>query len=169
MNGLAVEHCMIFKDNTKLLGVADVTLPDLERVTSEIKGFGIGGTVNMPLAGNYSAMTTTINFIAPSKEQEEMFSYETKNIEARAAVRGRDDSGALGTVSIKYVLQLIPNKLTSGKLANGDKADASGEYATTYFAKFVDGVKVTEIDPFNMIAIVNGVDEMAEVRKALGL
>lgn len=166
---LAVEHCMVFSENNKLLGVADVTLPDLERVVAEIKGYGIAGTVDVPLAGNYNAMRTTINFMAPSKEQHELFSYGEKNIELREAVRGRNENGMLTTVGMKYVMRLAPVKLVSGKHANGDKADASGEYSVAYYAVFVDGVMTTEIDPFNAKCVVDGVDEMAEARKALGL
>ena len=47
-------------------------------------------------------------------------------------------------------------------------ADASGEHAVYYYAIYRDGKKETEIDPVNFICLVNGVDYLAEVRKALG-
>ena len=56
----------------------------------------------------------------------------------------------------------------SGKLAPASPAEASGEYAVTYFATYIGGVKVLEIDILNFIFFVNGVDYLADVRKALG-
>ena len=47
-------------------------------------------------------------------------------------------------------------------------AEASGEYAVTYFATFFDGKKVLEVDKLNFIYEVDGVDYLAEVRKAMG-
>ena len=38
----------------------------------------------------------------------------------------------------------------------------------TYFATYIGGVKVLEIDILNFIFFVNGVDYLADVRKALG-
>ena len=38
----------------------------------------------------------------------------------------------------------------------------------TYFATYIDGAKVLEIDILNFIYFVNGVDYLADVRKALG-
>ena len=61
-----------------------------------------------------------------------------------------------------------PKKTALGKLAVASAADVSGEYATSYYALYIDGVKVTEIDPLNFICIINGTDYLQQVRKALG-
>ena len=45
----------------------------------------------------------------------------------------------------------------------------SGEYAVRYWATYINNERVREIDPLNMIFYVNGVDYMAQVRKALGM
>ena len=37
-----------------------------------------------------------------------------------------------------------------------------------YWATYIDGAKVREIDPLNFICEVNGVDYLADVRKAIG-
>ncbi len=38
----------------------------------------------------------------------------------------------------------------------------------TYYATYIDGKKVLEIDILNFIYYVNGVDYLEDVRKALG-
>lgn len=66
------------------------------------------------------------------------------------------------------MLMVTPTKFAPGKLAPAASAEASGEYAATYFATYIDGKKVLEIDIINFIYYVNGTDYLADVRKALG-
>ena len=47
-------------------------------------------------------------------------------------------------------------------------ADTSGSFAVYYYAAYKDGKQLWEIDKRNMKCVINGVDYMAEVRKALG-
>ena len=54
------------------------------------------------------------------------------------------------------------------KIPTAATADASGEYSVSYFATYIDGKKTMEIDIANFICIINGVDELAAVREALG-
>ena len=70
--------------------------------------------------------------------------------------------------AVKHVLMVTPTKFAPGKLAPAASAEASGEYAATYFATYINGEKVMEIDILNFIYFINGVDYLAEVRKALG-
>ena len=60
------------------------------------------------------------------------------------------------------------NVLALGKVAAASTADVSGEYAVSYYAMYLDGSKVTEIDPLNFVCIINGKDYLKDVRKALG-
>ena len=69
---------------------------------------------------------------------------------------------------MKYVLRVRPKKLAPGKVGIATTADASGEYAVTYYAIYKNGVKKVEIDQLNFIYYVNGVDYLAEIRDALG-
>ena len=71
-------------------------------------------------------------------------------------------------VAVKHVLVVTPTKFAPGKLAPAASAEASGEYSVTYFATYIGGVKKMEIDVINFIYFVNGVDYLADVRKALG-
>ena len=52
----------IFENSTEYLGVAQVTLPDIEFLTTTISGAGIAGEVEEVIKGHIKAMRTTINF-----------------------------------------------------------------------------------------------------------
>ncbi|PMY63121.1 MULTISPECIES: phage major tail tube protein [Pseudomonas] len=51
----------------------------------------------------------------------------------------------------------------------GDKAEIKHNVAVTYYKLEVDGRVVYEIDALGMKRVINGVDQLAEQRRALGL
>ena len=63
---------------------------------------------------------------------------------------------------------IIPKSHNVGSIAPSSPSNGSGEYAVRYWATWIDGQKVREIDPMNMIYMVDGVDYLADTRKALG-
>lgn len=161
--------CAVYEDSTEYMGVAEVQLPELSRITQEVSGAGINGTYNAPVAGNFEAMSMTMNFRTPTRGQVSLFENRVHMLDLRVAQQQRDPAtGKVSSVAVKHVVGATPVKLAPGKVAPASTADASGEYAVTYYAMFIDGEKVIEIDLLNFICIINGVDELAEVRKALG-
>ena len=72
------------------------------------------------------------------------------------------------SITLAKYTELWLQTIAPGKLAPAASAEASGEYAATYFATYIDGKKVLEIDIINFIYYVNGTDYLADVRKALG-
>lgn len=165
----AVINFAVYEDSTEFLGMAEVTLPEITKLTAEMTGAGLNGTFNAPIAGHFEAMTATFNFRVPSKAQYSLFESRNHTLDLRAAQQQRDTTnGKLKTVSVKHVLVVTPTKLSPGKLAPAATADGSGEYSVSYYATYIDGEKVLEIDLLNFIALINGVDELADVRKALG-
>ena len=83
-------------------------------------------------------------------------------------VRDLNSTGRYVQQAVKHVLVVNPKKFAPGKLAPASSAEASGEYPVTYYATYIDGKKVLEIDILNFIYYVNGVDYLEVVRKALG-
>ena len=43
-----VNNYAIWLGGNRFIGMADVTLPNLANMTDELKGAGLGGTINMP-------------------------------------------------------------------------------------------------------------------------
>ena len=159
----------VYEDTTEFLGMAEVALPEISRITAEISGAGINGSYNAPVVGHFEAMSMTLNFKTPSKEQYSLFENRVHTLDLRVAQQQRDPAtGVINTVAVKHVVGVTPVKLSPGKVAPSSTADGSGEFSVSYFATYIDGTKVTEIDLLNFICIVNGIDELADVRTALG-
>ena len=159
----------VYEDATEYYGMSEVTLPEISNLTEEISGAGMGGKVEAVILGAIEAMTTTLNFRTVTKNAIKLHEPREHKIDLRAAQQQKDTTkGVTEVVRVKHLLTLTPKKLNPGKVATASAAEVSGEYATTYFATYIDGKKMLEIDPLNYIYFVNGKDWLADVRKALG-
>lgn len=159
----------VYEDATEYLGMSEVALPEISSLTEEISGAGIGGKIESVILGAVEAMTTTLNFRTVTRNAIKLHEPREHKIDLRVAQQQKDTAkGKTEVVKVKHLLTLTPKKLNPGKVATASAAEVSGEYATTYFATFIDGKKMLEIDPLNYIYFVNGTDYLADVRKALG-
>lgn len=164
-----VTNFAVYEDATEFYGMAEVTLPGISSITEEVKGAGISGTFNGAFVGHIEAMTLTLNFRSVTADAIRLAEPRNHQIDLRASQQAWDNaSGRFKQTAVKHILMVTPTKLAPGKLAPASPAEASGEYAVTYFATYIDGVKKLEIDILNFIYFVNGVDYLADVRKALG-
>lgn len=160
----------VYEDKTNFAGIAKVTLPDIEFMTQNITGAGISGNVDAVLIGMVNAMTMTMEFRSPNCEAAiRLISPERHNIDLRIAEQHWDTVEVAKQVTQdKYVMVVVPKKLSVGSVAPASPADASGEYSVYYYAAFKDGKTLWEIDPFNYICKIGEKDYMADVRAALG-
>ena len=159
----------VYEDATEYYGMSEVTLPEISDLTEEISGAGMGGKVEAVILGAIEAMTTTLNFRTVTKNAIKLHEPREHKIDLRVAQQNKNTTKGVTEVGrVKHLLTLTPKKLNPGKVATASAAEVSGEYATTYFATYIDGKKMLEIDPLNYIYFVNGKDWLADVRKALG-
>lgn len=159
----------VYEDGNEYYGQADITLPDLELMAQDITGAGIAGTVSTPVVGHYNAMTASITFRTICNSVVRLAEPRDHQLDVRGANQIRDTATGKVTVqAVKIVMKCQPKTIKLGKLAPASPADASGDVSVTYLAMYIDGEKVVEIDPYNFIALVNGIDYLADVRKALG-
>lgn len=164
-----VINFQVYENATEFYGMAEVTLPEISNITNEVKGAGISGTFESVVLGHLEAMTLTLSFRTLVKDAIALLEPRNHQIDLRVAQQDKDTvTGQTKVVALKHVFVVKPKKLNPGKIAPATPADASGEYAVTYWATFINGEKVLEIDILNFIYFVNGTDYLADVRKALG-
>ena len=159
----------IYEDATEYQGTTEVTLPDLEYMTEELSGAGIAGNIEEIIIGHLNAMTTTFNFRTVTAAAVKLMEPRVHRIDLRVAQQRMNlRTSANEITGVKHIMKVKPKKTALGKVAAASTADVSGEYAVSYYAMYMDGSKVTEIDPLNFICIINGTDYLKDVRKALG-
>lgn len=165
----AVINYSVYEDATEYLGTSEVTLPEISWLTSEVQGAGIAGTLEEVILGHLEAMSTTFNFRTVTEAAISLNEPRIHNIDLRVAQQKYDTrTSKTGVKAVRHVMKMKPKKFAPGKAAPASTADASGEYSVPYYAIYIDEKKVTELDPANFICLVNGVDYLKEVRKALG-
>ena len=159
----------VYEDNNEYLGIAQVGLPDIAFITQQITGAGIAGNVEAVLIGMMDIMNTTMQFRSCTDAAAKLAKPIAHQIDLRVAEQSWDSAAGQRVVQAdKYVLKIIPKKTSVGTIQPANPADANGEYSTYYYAAYKDGKKLWEIDPHNYICIIDGVDYMKPVRKALG-
>ena len=136
---IGINNFAVYEEGTEFYGMAEAALPEISQMSEEIKGAGISGAFNGAFTGHIEAMTLTLNFRTVTPYAIKLNEPRNHQIELRAS-----------------------------KLSPAASAEASGEYAATYFATYINGEKQMEIDILNFIYFINGTDYLAEVRKALG-
>lgn len=168
MDQIIVNYAL-YEDAKEHLGTVEVDLPDLTWLSSELSGAGIAGKVETIVKGHIEAMTLGIKFRTATKEAINLLAPTRHTIDLRFARQDENPvSGEFEVVPVKHVMVVLPKSLAAGKVAPASPSDASGQYAVRYWAQYIDGKKVLEIDPMNYICVVNGVDYLASTRAALG-
>ena len=165
----SVINFAVYEDSVEYVGVAGVTLPNLAAIVQTLSGAGIAGNVEVPVLGHYDVMSLTLNFRTTTEHSVRLSEPRRHNIDLRMAQQIEDTvAGEVKVQSIKHVLVVVPKTDTGGTIAPAAPTNGSGEYSVRYWATYIDGAKVREIDPLNFICEVNGVDYLADVRKAIG-
>lgn len=159
----------VYEEGINYIGVAKATPPSVEQKTTTISGAGMSGDLSVPLTGATSNMTLRLNFLSATGDIVRLMEQRKHHIELRACEQSWDVQGAeVGYWADKMVFIALPKNMTPGEVAPYSTPDAGIEFDVYYYAAYRDGKQLWEIDKRNMKHVVNGVDYMDPVRKALG-
>ncbi|MGN7360020.1 phage major tail tube protein [Paenibacillus sp. SAF-054] len=148
----------------------DITLPSLTPMSDTISGAGILGEVDLPSPGHYGSMELGIAWRTINKDAFRLVGSQTKGLEIRGAFKEFDKAQtAFVTRAIKIVVRGVGKGMDLGTLSVNATTDTTNTIEATYLKIFIDGETVFELDKFNYISRVNGEDDQADVRKALGM
>ncbi len=159
----------VYNTGQTLLGTAQVDLPNLQSMTAEVKGAGIAGAIDKSIVGMFQAMSMTFNFRTVYEGIAELLEAKQHHLECWAAVQITDPGeGRFLTKQHKIIVRGEFKNLTPGKLAAAETQDRTVEMEVVYFKEEFDGKERIEMDKYNLVYRVNGVDQLAEVRAAIG-
>jgi len=159
----------VYEDQINFIGISQANLPNINFLVQQITGAGIGGNVDAVLHGMVDAMELGLNFRTSTDAAVALMEPRKHNIDLRIAEQAWDTVNAeRAVIADKFVMVVVPKNYQPGNVAPASLSDASGTYSVYYYAGYRQGRKLWEIDPFNYICTINGVDYMAPVRRALG-
>lgn len=166
-----VKQLNMFTDGTNWVGEAeDFTFAKLSRKFEAYRGGGMGGAVNIDMGLDDSALDTSFTMGGYSAEiLGKMGNRKIDGIALRfAGSIQRDD--VVGVQAVEVFTRGRFKEIDWGTAKVGDNSQAKVTMVNTYYKVTIDGAVIHEIDLLNMIEIgPDGVDRMAEHRKAIGL
>lgn len=167
ISGSVIAH-KFFADNVEIDDNVSCELPSIEFDTTEVKGAGILGTVDMPSPAQIKAMSFKINSRSVNKKTAALAKTGKQSLELRFA---RDVIQADGTIipaSTKIFITGVTKKYEPGKVEQGSTMDGNMEFEVLRYRQVIEGEEVLLIDKFNYQYVVNGTDYMAAIRAILG-
>ena len=152
-----------------LLGIADVDLPELEPLTTDLKGAGILGEVSSPVVGHFSDMSLTLKWRTIHRDLTELSAPYGHKLTLRGAIQNYDSGSNKMVVSAaKITVTGLPHKTALGKFEPGESTESETEFGIIYIKIDIDGVNILELDKYNYKYSVNGTDYLAPTRAAVG-
>ena len=169
---LATINFEVYRDgDNRLLGTSTVDLPEIAFATTDIKGSGILGTLSYPIKGNFDNLEVTLHWRTLTAAAV-TFLNQTKaqRLSLRQAAEVEDaGSGERGVSAVRIDVVGHTTKLAPGKLEPGEQTETELTLALTRIKITIDGKEVLEIDKLNSVFLVDGEDQLSDVRAALGL
>jgi P2 family phage contractile tail tube protein len=145
--------------------VEEVTLPKLTLKTEEYRGGGMDAAVEIDLGMEKLECELTVNEYDPK-----LFALlglqpgKQVNISLRGAM---DSEGNVIPVAVSLTGSW--KEIDMGSWKAGEKASIKVTVSARYYQLKINNESVIEIDVVNMVRMINGEDQLADVRAAIGV
>ena len=157
----------------KYVGVSsEVSLPSFEYMTETIDGAGIGGEIEEAIEGSFGSLETETTFQNISREMFD-FITQTGNVTYRGSMQVLNT--ATQTNDFEGLVVTTKGKVKSfelGSLKKGGKGEPKVVREITYCKSLrlhcsLCAYSVLELDKYNLIWKLNGVDRLQKVRSQI--
>jgi uncharacterized protein len=152
----------------KFVGIATVTLSVLNYMVDELKGAGIGGTVELIIVGFLQKFGMQLDFHAPTQPYLELLAPTSRQIICRAGIQYQDDSSLqLLDIPQRIVATGYPKGLNLGKLDTGTKPGTLVDLSIVAIDVWFNNVKEISINPQQLVCQIGGTDYLANLRNMI--
>lgn len=160
----------VYRDGVDMLGIAEGTLPNIEAMTHEIRGAGLAGVVDKPILGHYNSITLSLTWRSVTGDISILNRPMAHDLDLYQALQRWDSGrGQVGVEELHVFCKAIPKTLTTGNLVVADAMGTQMEFEIPYLKIWLGRTERIELDKYNYICKIDGVDYLADVRAALGM
>lgn len=161
---------LLYENGGAMIGVAKVTMPPIKYKTVTATGAALMGDVTIPLASMIEPMTINIDFSSVADAIVQLGTNEWHDVALYLADQYFDSVTRREELEqVRFEMSIRPTEINQGTIQTASAADASGTYSVCRYTVYKGGKKVIDIDQFNQQHEINGVDNAAKVRQALGM
>lgn len=158
-----------YEGRTELLGTANAELPSFQYMSEALSGLGIAGELETPVLGHFQGLTLKITWNVANKQALSLLQPVAHHLEIFGSVQHQDAaSGEIVSEAIKVACRAFPKSGSLGKLEPAKKMEPETELELSYIKIWIGGEVIVEVDKFNFIANIMGVDTLEPVRSDLG-
>lgn len=166
----ALVNFVVYNDAEMMVGVANVSLPDISFLTTQATGAGISGNIDIPIIGQTESLNMTIEWTNLVNETGKFLAPKFHTLTLRGTIENLNDvTGDLELYNVKVLAKCMPKNMKMGKFEAGNGTGSSSEFELSYIKMEIDGNNLYEIDKLNSKFVVDGTDYLKSVRQNLGL
>lgn len=153
----------------ELLGTTDVELPSFDVLTESISGAGIAGEYSSPVLGHFGSQTLKLKWRTITRTGLLLLAPVRAVLDIRGSIQIQDTtSGAISTQAMRVECSGQVKHYTPGKVEPGKVMGVECDLEVATIRISLDGSPVIELDKFNSIFRVGGVDYLQKVRQDVG-
>lgn len=157
------------ENSQRLIGTIDFELPSIEPMTETLTGSGIAGEIETAIMGHLKAMSAKLSLRNLTHKSFSLLNPYGVSLSIRGAMQVQNPTtGIKANVPINIRIKGVAKKLEPGKFATAKAMDTSVELSVHYYKITLDGVEKIEIDQYNYIYIIDGVDYLLDIKTNLG-
>lgn len=157
----------VFNDGQTYIGVVEkVKLPELKRQMEKLRAGGMNGPVKVDMGSEeLNVEHEYAGFVSQVFKQWAITKVDGVLLRFAGALQ-QDNDGKV--TAIEIVMRGRHEEVIAPEAEGGKKGSFKVKSALTYFKYVEDGQVLVEIDHLNMIEIVDGIDRLADQRRAIG-
>ena len=153
----------------EFFGVTDVELPSFEVMTENISGAGIAGEYASPVPGHFGSQMVKVKLRQPTDKALALLAPSYQVLQLYGSMKQQDPMlGIIDSKQIYVECRGQTKHFNLGKLEAGKPMGAEFDIEIAKITVKIGGVEVLELDKFNMIFRVFGVDYLKQARTDLG-
>lgn len=160
----------VYANNASTHGQAsEVTCPNITAVMGDYKSLGM--VASMELFNGFDKMEMSIKWTYPGNDVKKLCANFRKPIDfmIRSNKAVYENGGLIAEVPVVLYVKGTPKQHEGGAYKPKEDTELNTTFAVTYYKEVVDGEEIMELDVFNNIYKVDGVDQLAEYRQNLGI
>ena len=164
----SLKNFALFMEGTSYVGeMPEIGLPKLTRKMEDYRSGGMNAPVKLDFGmEGMEAELTAAGYMKELFDTWGTLRHDGVLLRFAGALQA-DDSESVDTLEV--VVRGRHSEIDPGKAKAGDNTEIKIKSAISYYKLTLNGTVLLEIDPVNLVEMVDGVDRLAETRAALGM